>query len=211
MKRTKVFGIGFHKTGTTSLAHALRTLSYDVAGPNGVNDPNIRENLDNLVETVSVRFDAFRDNPWPIVFKKMDDMHPGSKFILTIRDPDHWIRSLVAHFETRTTPMRELIYGVGSPAGNEEIFKRRLLAHNAEVIDYFKHRPDDLLVIDITRDGAWEPICRFLGEPVPAIPFPYANRAEDREAQRTAPRRLIRTLRWVYHRTRRVNSTPPAS
>jgi UDP-N-acetylmuramate-alanine ligase len=38
---TKVFCIGFHKTGTTSLAVALKTLGYRVTGPNGVHDPDI--------------------------------------------------------------------------------------------------------------------------------------------------------------------------
>jgi hypothetical protein len=32
--KTKVFGIGFHKTATTSLAKALSYLGYRVTGPN---------------------------------------------------------------------------------------------------------------------------------------------------------------------------------
>ncbi len=38
--KTKVFCIGFHKTGTSSLAVALKTFGYRVTGPNGVNNPN---------------------------------------------------------------------------------------------------------------------------------------------------------------------------
>ena len=71
MKKSKVFGIGFHKTATTSLKIALHTLGYNVTGPNGVNDPDIRNNINAMVEKISQKFDAFQDNPWPIVFKRM--------------------------------------------------------------------------------------------------------------------------------------------
>ena len=33
MKETRVFGIGFHKTGTTTLDVALTVLGYKVLGP----------------------------------------------------------------------------------------------------------------------------------------------------------------------------------
>jgi hypothetical protein len=41
--KTKVFGIGFHKTATTSLATALSYLDYRVTDPNWVDNPNIAE------------------------------------------------------------------------------------------------------------------------------------------------------------------------
>ena len=204
MKKSKVFGIGFHKTATTSLKIALHTLGYNVTGPNGVNDPDIRNNINAMVEKISQKFDAFQDNPWPIVFKRMDEMHPGSKFILTTRNPDEWIRSQVRHFGIRTTPMREMIYGVGCPAGNEDVFVRRMLTHNSDVIDYFRGRSKDLLVIDITREGNWEPICSFLDEPVPTSAFPHANRAVDREERRLHSRRLVWIIQRAHNRLRHI-------
>ena len=36
--------------------------------------------------------------------------------------------------------------------------------------------PDRLLVFDV-KEG-WEPLCRFLDVPVPATPFPHANRGD---------------------------------
>ena len=83
----KVFGIGFHKTGTTSLALALRQLGYSVTGPNGVNDPNISQNARALVRDLVDQFDAFQDNPWPILFRELDEWYPNSKFVLTLREP----------------------------------------------------------------------------------------------------------------------------
>ena len=43
MKQQKVFCLGFHKTGTTSLGVALGILGYRVSGAFGVNDPDIAE------------------------------------------------------------------------------------------------------------------------------------------------------------------------
>ena len=48
--------------------------------------------------------------------------------------------------------------------------------HEAEVRRYFADRPSDLLVLDVTAAG-WEPLCEFLGLPVPDEPYPHTNRA----------------------------------
>ena len=174
----KVFCIGFHKTGTTSMEQALRILGYRVTGPDHVHDPDIARTLHQVTAELSHRFDAFQDNPWPLVYKEMDALHPGSRFILTVRDAQKWYDSNRNHFRGKTTPMRALIYGpaAGRPNGNEEIYKARMRRHDQEVREYFRDRPDDLLVIDLTRDGRWEPICDFLGHPVPDLPFPHSNK-----------------------------------
>ena len=104
----KVFCIGFHKTGTTSLAEALRMLGYSVTGPNFVEDKRILDQALALALEVTNRYDAFQDNPWPILYKEMDEAYPGSKFILTTRPTDRWIRSVVKHFGKKNTPMRQL-------------------------------------------------------------------------------------------------------
>lgn len=39
--------------------------------------------------------------------------------------------------------------------------------------------PDRLLVFEV-KDG-WEPLCRFLGVPVPSTPFPHANKGDSFE------------------------------
>lgn len=174
----KVFCIGFHKTGTTSMKEALRLLGYRVTGPDHVNDPDIANTIGKVTAEISQRFDGFQDNPWPLVYREMDALHPGSKFILTTRDEQKWYDSNRNHFRGKTTPMRELIYGAdaGGPRGNEEVYKARMRRHNAEVVEYFRDRPDDLLVIDITREPGWERICPFLGHAVPDRPFPHANK-----------------------------------
>lgn len=50
--------------------------------------------------------------------------------------------------------------------------------HTKDVLAWFTKQPWRLLVFDV-REG-WGPLCRFLGKPVPAVPFPHWNRIEDK-------------------------------
>ena len=179
--KKKVFGIGFHKTATSSLKVALRELGYRVTGPNGVNNLNIANEVLDLAFGLVSKYDAFQDNPWPIIYKELDQNYPGSKFILTTRSSEDWIRSIVRHFGDEVTPMREWIYGVGDPKGNEDIFISTFKRHNDEVQRYFRNRPNDLLVFAITEGDGWEKLCPFLGVQRPNASFPFVNKAKDRE------------------------------
>lgn len=177
--KPKVFCIGFHKTGTTTLEVALKKLGYRVTGSFGTKDPDIATKVHEMAYDMVDRFDAFEDNPWPILYRELDARFPGSKFILTRRPTEAWIRSQVKDFATTETPMRRWIYGedAGCPEGNEDVYVARYDRHNREVLDYFRDRPDDLLVMDIPGDARWEKLCSFLGHDVPAEPFPHANKA----------------------------------
>lgn len=198
----KIFCIGFHKTGTTSLAFALRILGFRVTGPNGVNDPDIANNVYSMAESLVSEYDAFQDNPWPIIYKEMDQKYPNCKFILTIRSSESWIRSSVRHFGHRETPMRKWIYGVGCPAGNEEIYLKRFNNHYKEVPDYFKHRPNDLLLLDLAKGDGWDLLCPFLETDIPKMPFPHANKASDREKK--ARRLSVKLKKKVNKLAKRV-------
>lgn len=172
----KVFGIGFHKTGTTSLAVALRDLGYRVTGPNGTRDPDIARKVMDMARALSWDYDAFQDNPWPLLYREMDRLHPGSKFILTVRPPGKWIESVTSFFGDNETPMRQWIYGAASPRGNEEAYLRRYNRHNAEVREYFRDRHGDFIEMDLAAGDGWEKLCRFLGKAVPQAPFPHRHK-----------------------------------
>jgi hypothetical protein len=182
VRSPKVFGIGFHKTGTTSLAAALRILGYTVTGPNFVRDPDVARTALRRALKVAERFDGFQDNPWPILFRELDAHFPGSRFVLTTRDLDRWLDSIVRHFGDETTPMRSWIYGVGAPLGNEAVYRARHATHLAAVREHFRDRPDDLLELDITVGEGWSRLAPFLGVPVPDVPFPHENARATRGA-----------------------------
>ena len=173
--QNKVFCIGFQKTGTTTMVEALKLLGYRVTGPDHVRDKDIAEKLERVTAELSHRFDAFQDNPWPLVYRQMDALHPGSKFILTVRDPQKWYESYRNHFEgVPSTPMQRT--ALRAPRSmTRSTTKVACAATTTRSVDYFQDRPDDLLVIDVTRDHRWEPICAFLELPVPAAPFPHSN------------------------------------
>ncbi len=181
----KIFCIGFHKTGTSSMAHALKALGYRVTGQVGTMDPRINENALGMALRLATKFDAFHGNPWSVLYRQMDEAFPGSKFILTKRPADKWISSAIKHFGAKETPMREWIYGHGhgSPLGNEQVYLSRYDKHINDVIEYFKDRKKDLLIMDFEAGDGWETICKFLEKSVPDEPFPHRNRAIDREVK----------------------------
>jgi hypothetical protein len=196
--KAKVFCIGFHKTGTTSLKEALEILGYRVTGPNGVNNPGINKNsVLSMAFKLVDDFDAFQDNPWPIIYKEIDERYPGSQFILTLRDSESWIKSQVKHFGSSKTPMRTWIYGVGCPLGNEDTYVNRFESHNIGVQEYFKDRPEDLLIIDLSEGNCWEKLCPFLGLAIPDIPFPHANKAINRATRHSLSNRLARLFQLM--------------
>lgn len=171
----RVFCIGFQKTGTCSMMAALRTLGYRVAGARhdfiqAVHDRDIRP-IDDLVE----RFAAFQDNPWPVLFRLLDERYPGSRFILTVRDEDGWYRSILNHFGVFGERLMGFTYGRRNPAGNEALYRARFRAHNEEVRAYFADRPADFLVMNIREGDGWPELCAFLGVDVIDGPFPHRN------------------------------------
>src|SRR5262249_42082869 len=80
-----VWGIGLTRTGTSSLNRALSLLGYS-----SVHWPTTRQLLDDHLQ-------AATDESVAAIFKVLDFKYPGSKFILTMRDEDDWVRSTEAH------------------------------------------------------------------------------------------------------------------
>lgn len=192
----KIFGIGFHKTGTSSLKAALQNLGFSVRSGFGVHDPDISQKAWDMARELIPQYDAFEDNPWPLLYKSIDENYDDCKFILTVRDPDSWLRSIVNHFSGNESHMRKWIYGYGDPVGQEDVYLERYLRHNEEVLDYFRGREGrDLLVLRLTEGEGWEKLCPFLNVPRPVgIEFPHRNRSEDREARMRLTSRIRRRL-----------------
>src|SRR6056297_867865 len=173
----KVFCIGFHKTGTSSVGKALSHLGYRVTGPTFVNDSRIHRDLWSLASRLTDEFDAFQDNPWRILFRQIDRAIPDARFILTERHPHDWIRSVGSFFAGQSTEMRKLIYGSGSPVGNLDNYLAVYNRHYADVQAYFEDRPSKLLRMDLFVGAEWAPLCEFLGKPKPDAPFPHVRPA----------------------------------
>jgi hypothetical protein len=179
MKKNKVFVIGFHKTGTSSLHMALRLLGYSVCDLKHVRDLDLSQHSWKILQGLIGEYDAFRGQPWPLFFRHLHAFQPNGKFILTIRSTEAWLSSVVRYFGDRTTEKREAIYGAGSPIGHEAAYAQRYNRHNQDVIDFFSDKPASLLIMDLAAGAGWRELCDFLGENIrPSRAFPH--RAPDR-------------------------------
>jgi len=177
----KVFGLGFQKTGTSSLEAMLRRLGYDeilsyhqfrdMAQTEGLTLEDIKARAMDLVQTC----DAAKDTPWPLFYRELDAAFPGAKFIHVIRNRDAWIKSAVGDFAHWPNMIHQAIYGTPCPQGYEEIWLERYDRHNAEVAAYFEGRPDDYLQLNLEEGLTYDRICPFLGKPVLQEAIPQAN------------------------------------
>lgn len=174
----KVIGIGFQKTGTSSLSEALTILGYNVLGYDKSFPAMLfKEDYDSLFN-IADKYDAYQDNPWAILYQQLDQRYHNSKFILTIRDEEEWLQSVVNHFGYGHEEMQRWVYGIGHPKGNESLYLERYRSHNENVINYFNDRKEDLCVLSICDGDGWDKLCDFLNVKIPEIDFPTKNRGK---------------------------------
>lgn len=187
---TRLFGIGLHKTGTTSLHEAFRILGYESA--HWLSAPWAkaiwREVRLSGRSTTLERSYAVSDLPIPVLYERLDKAYPGSKFILTVRPERKWLKSVENHFNAACNPVRagwdydvfsNMIHSqiYGRKDFHAETFLARYRKHNAEVLEYFKNRPGDLLVMNVDHGAGWKELCTFLDKPIPDVPYPVRNRS----------------------------------
>ena len=164
----KIFGIGLPKTGQTSLAMAMWTLGYKtIQYP--YNPSQIKNN------------DFALDLPVVINYKRLDKKYPGSKFILTIRDFDSWLKSMRNHYRRYPASKRykqQLIFRLrfwGTTNFNKKLMTKKYYEHIEDVNKYFKGRKKDLLIINIVAGEGWKKLCPFIGKEIPRKRFPREN------------------------------------
>jgi 3'-phosphoadenosine 5'-phosphosulfate (PAPS) 3'-phosphatase len=176
----KIFGIGLSKTGTTSLASALEILGYRTKDYPGV-PRYVPGDLTTLESGVLDAYDAFTDTPIPSLYKALDAKYPESKFILTVRDKDGWLKSCKKQFTQKLADIQTEAHNrLFTDLYDCTVFDENKFLSGYErfvdgVLQHFKDRPHDLLVINVAAGEGWEKLCPFLGQPVPEMPFPKAN------------------------------------
>jgi len=119
--------------------------------------------------------------PVAYCYKTFDLMHPNSKFILTVRDMESWRVSVKHDFTNNRANLcmkkiRSLVYG--STMWNDSLFVSAYIAHITSVLEYFKHRKKDLLVMNIIAGDGWNRLCPFLSKIIPREDFPHYNARE---------------------------------
>ena len=176
----KVIGVGFHKTGTKTLAACLETLGFRNRSLDREAFALWRLGEVEAVLAMMELADSFEDWPWPFLYREASERFPDARFVLTTRrDEATWLESLALHVERhgRTSfNYRKYIYGVDDPRAEPQRFLEVYRAHNAAVRTYFADRPGRLPEIRWEDGLGWAPLCRFLGQPVPDVPLPHLNR-----------------------------------
>ncbi len=179
---SKIFGIGWAKTGTTTLGKCFRILGLNHQSQDLGLVKDVGTGDFSRISTLAERYEAFEDWPWIILYKELDKLFPGSKFILTQRNPDSWIRSYKNMLSNQgdapneLNEIRRILYGLPFPNISESQLIERYKRHNTEVELYFRNRPDDLLVVNWEDGHGWKELCKFLRKDVPNAPFPHANK-----------------------------------
>jgi tetratricopeptide (TPR) repeat protein len=188
-RKPKVFGIGLSKTGTTTLARALRELGFQVL--DWLN-PLTREMMSD--EDLYL-FDAFTDTPVATGFERLYHLFSHSLFVYTERPLDSWKPSILQHWRRhygvngfeharhelslpdrfhhgrQFRSLRQSLYF------NHSSFESAYLAHDRRVRNFFQDKPPGrLLEFDVFSGDGWPQLCAFLGRAIPSTPFPWENR-----------------------------------
>lgn len=200
MIQPKVIGLGFHKTGTTTLGECLKTLGYNHISCNREAFLLYHSGEIPALLRLMEFFDSFEDWPWPFIYKEAYERFPGSKFILTTRATDEiWYQSLTKHVDRKAGGQffyRKYIYGYDDPAENKEHHLRLYREHNAAVREFFADKKEVFLEVCWENGDDWEKLCTFLGkEPVNA-PLPHANRAPEKRRKSAS---LLHRIRKAAH------------
>jgi hypothetical protein len=209
----KIFCIGSGKTGTTSMKAALKALGYRM-GDQGTAELLIESWAVRAFEPV-IEYcrsaDAFQDIPFCLdyTYVALDQAFPGSKFILTLRTSSaEWFDSMTRYHtkivgrnrlptadDLKAFPYRHvgwiwrahtLIYGCDeSTLFDRDLYVHQYESHAAGVRDYFRHRREDLLVLNVSTPDAMDRLSGFLERPSAGLAMPHLNRSKDGAADAT--------------------------
>ena len=149
-------------------------------------------------EKVFSGYTAAVDNPACCVWTELMAAYPDAKVLLTLhpKGPEAWYESTIdtIYFTENRWQFNvlELFTPFGRKFGDmsrkliwQRMLRGQMFDRQKAIAQYQRHiadvkasvPPEKLLVF--TVDQGWEPLCKFLGVPVPATPFPNVNdRAE---------------------------------
>jgi hypothetical protein len=192
----KVFGIGWSKTGTTTLGSALQTLGFNPQHNNY--DTDLIKAVGNKewdkVWQVTDNVESMVEWPCPLIYRQLAERYPSAKFVLTTRCYVKRFESYCKHVD-RYPPVtpdvdeaRIIQYGVSDPENHANKIRLDHVAHDSAVGNYFNEpcqpfgatdpsKLKRLLVVDWELGDGWERLCGFLDVPVPNQPFPHEHKA----------------------------------
>lgn len=182
---------------------ALLELGYTVLGCRLDMAPSLLQGNKEIALEEAGKYDALQDVPWAALYRELDHLYPGSRFILTCREEEAWLNSATKHFKESHFELHEWLYGNGVLLGNEQLYLDRYRQHNEDVRTYFAGR-DDFIEMDLAARDGWEKLCGFLEEPIPRKAFPHANKGKHSYTWKDHLKHKVRQLVPTALRQKRV-------
>lgn len=193
-----VVGSGFGRTGTRSLKDALEILGFGPCHHMSVvfQNPELVDAWVGLArgepQDWKTYFAGYRSQvDWPgaHVWRELLAAFPEAKVVHSVRPEDSWWKSY-----SRTIGRLRRIHGtIDLPPhvhamldAIAQLVGMTTLAERDVAIAAYRKRteevraavpPDRLIIYDVAE--GWQPLCAFLGVPVPETPFPRLNSGDD--------------------------------
>lgn len=168
------------------------------------NKENIPFDYKHAFDQLLGDYSAVTDNPCALFWKELIEAYPDAKIVLVERNEETWLKSIAVLFDGVLHPISTHVlrftdpywYGRVISAGRGWILASTGHAsaagakQNALAV-YRKHYADIRAAVPAEKmlefrlGSGWEPLCKYLGKPVPDVPFPRLNEAATLE--RTFP------------------------
>jgi hypothetical protein len=193
-----VIGAGLGRTGTMSLKLALDQLGF---GPTYhmsevFKDPAAARWWADAAdgggpgwETIFAGYASSVDWPGASFYKTLADAYPDAKVILTERPSADWFKSARATIFNVPTSAGPPAFGRMMNAVIGRMFDGRLDDADHAIAVYERHNAEvrrvipagRLLVYEVSQ--GWEPLCAFLGVPIPEGDVPHVNSTAEFQAR----------------------------
>ncbi|GAB5471321.1 MAG: sulfotransferase family protein [Rhodospirillales bacterium] len=195
----EIIGAGFGRTGTESMRLALNRLGF---GPchhmhEVIENPEQQRLWRALGQGAAPDWEALFDGyrsavDWPSAayWREIAAAYPEAKVLLTLRSTESWLASIektIFPLARKSddpaalvrTVIAERTFGgrIDDPAHVAAVYERNSAEARASI-------PAERLLVYQVGDG-WEPLCRFLGVPVPDEAFPRSNSTAEFNARLT--------------------------
>lgn len=192
----KVIGAGLGRTATFSMKFALEHLGFGPCYHMSEVFAQARRNVPLWLDVVAGKpdwdtvfqgFQSTTDYPACTYWRELAEYYPDAKVLLTVRDADSWFDSVTETIFSQKmqgslagTPVEAMMQGTIYYAFGDKIADRAFMTdwferRNQEVIDTI---PAERLLVYSPKEG-WEPLCAFLGVPVPEGPVPRVNSRDE--------------------------------